>query len=146
MRRPTYSVIIFKHKHIVMCIKGMDKLLFRVCACAFVSMTSPPAASPLHDIPIIDLTEEKPIPDPIRTGSAPPSTSAPETGTRLQKLRCTICLDHPTQIAVTNCGHLFCNSCIRSALSNTVSRYPSCPVCRRRLNARQIYPLELRIE
>ncbi|EKM56502.1 uncharacterized protein PHACADRAFT_253670 [Phanerochaete carnosa HHB-10118-sp] len=39
---------------------------------------------------------------------------------------CPLCLEAPKETSATRCGHLFCTSCIRTALSNK----KMCPVCR----------------
>ena len=50
---------------------------------------------------------------------------------------CTLAVRDPVQ---TDCGHPFCNSCLRQTLRGTTL---TCPVCRSHLSASQIYPNRL---
>ncbi|KAF2272517.1 uncharacterized protein EI97DRAFT_385586 [Westerdykella ornata] len=54
---------------------------------------------------------------------------------------CVICMDTPTDITATSCGHLFCHSCLMEALIAGESRTDrgeqrrsQCPVCRKHIN------------
>ncbi|KAF4634333.1 hypothetical protein G7Y89_g3780 [Cudoniella acicularis] len=47
---------------------------------------------------------------------------------RLADFNCIICMDNPTDLTVTHCGHLFCSECLHQALYAGDKR--SCPVCR----------------
>jgi len=76
-----------------------------------------------------------------------------EEATTFNKLTCVICMDTPTDITATSCGHLFCHSCLMEALiagENRTQpgeqRKSQCPVCRKILNrnkASDIIPLLL---
>ena len=52
---------------------------------------------------------------------------------------CGICLDDipENDIGVTICGHMFCFECLRM----TVSKYHSCPCCKKKLSDKEIYVL-----
>ncbi len=52
---------------------------------------------------------------------------------------CGICLDDIPEdnIGVTNCGHIFCYDCLKL----TVSKYHSCPYCKKKLSDKEIYVL-----
>lgn len=52
---------------------------------------------------------------------------------------CGICLDEipENNIGVTSCGHIFCYECLKL----TVSKFHSCPYCKRKLSDREIYVL-----
>lgn len=60
---------------------------------------------------------------------------------RLSYLKCVICLDSPTDLTATNCGHLFCHECITAALRVTSATSGTCPVCRRKLTVKSLIPL-----
>jgi len=48
---------------------------------------------------------------------------------KLASFQCIICLDNPTDLTVTHCGHMFCSICLHEALhAGTQKR--ACPVCR----------------
>ncbi|KAH8600061.1 hypothetical protein B0O99DRAFT_682520 [Bisporella sp. PMI_857] len=48
---------------------------------------------------------------------------------RLAEFQCVICMDNPTDLTVTHCGHLFCSECLHQALHADNGKR-SCPVCR----------------
>lgn len=62
---------------------------------------------------------------------------------RLSHLKCVICLDSPTDLTATNCGHLFCHECITSALRVTSATSGVCPVCRRKTTLKSLIPLSI---
>lgn len=89
---------------------------------------------------------------PIRRPVVPPPAPAPalipvpqveepeeEPGKRvvLSEVRCPVCFDPVTTPASTICGHIFCFNCIK--LSQQAQK--QCPVCRTKLNPKQIYRL-----
>ncbi|KAH6680814.1 hypothetical protein B0J14DRAFT_634313 [Halenospora varia] len=47
---------------------------------------------------------------------------------RLADFNCIICMDNPTDLTVTHCGHLFCSECLHQALYAGDKK--CCPVCR----------------
>ncbi|TVY19828.1 E3 ubiquitin-protein ligase complex slx8-rfp subunit slx8 [Lachnellula arida] len=47
---------------------------------------------------------------------------------KLAEFQCIICMDNPTDLTVTHCGHLFCSECLHQALHAGDKK--SCPVCR----------------
>jgi len=66
---------------------------------------------------------------------------------KLADFKCVICLDDPTDLAATPCGHIFCDFCLQGALragqaANT--KFGRCPVCRRRVNFKDVIPLEIK--
>ncbi|OZJ02635.1 hypothetical protein BZG36_04163 [Bifiguratus adelaidae] len=65
--------------------------------------------------------------------------NAEDSGSR-PLVRCSVCFEAPVNCTATNCGHVFCNTCIRQAIA--VNR--KCPVCRKGLNYRGITLLELK--
>lgn len=62
---------------------------------------------------------------------------------RLSFLKCVICLDSPTDLTATNCGHLFCHECITAALRVGGSQTGNCPVCRRKTMIKNLIPLNI---
>lgn len=52
---------------------------------------------------------------------------------------CPLCLEAPKENSATRCGHLFCTSCIRTALSMK----KMCPVCREFAQPRQLRKIYL---
>lgn len=62
---------------------------------------------------------------------------------RLSHLKCVICLDSPTDLTATTCGHLFCHECISSALRVTSPAAGNCPVCRRKVALKNLIPLAI---
>lgn len=53
------------------------------------------------------------------------STAVPELGDLDKNMRCLICKEILRDAMITNCGHTFCNGCIRDA----VTAAPRCPHC-----------------
>jgi len=51
------------------------------------------------------------------------------------KLMCAICLDSMKMESSTVCGHIFCQSCIRGA----ISAQKKCPTCRRKLAMKDVH-------
>ncbi|KAL2075242.1 hypothetical protein VTL71DRAFT_185 [Oculimacula yallundae] len=47
---------------------------------------------------------------------------------KLAEFQCIICMDNPTDLTVTFCGHLFCSECLHQALH--AGEKKCCPVCR----------------
>ncbi|KAF2102708.1 hypothetical protein NA57DRAFT_71694 [Rhizodiscina lignyota] len=62
---------------------------------------------------------------------------------RLSSLTCVICLEPPTDLTATACGHLFCHHCLMEALiagENRGERTKSnCPVCRKNISRKRKY-------
>ncbi|CAI6332707.1 unnamed protein product [Periconia digitata] len=74
-----------------------------------------------------------------------------EKATTFRNINCVICMDTPTNLTATSCGHLFCHQCLMEALIAGENRAApgepkrsQCPVCRKILNRtkeRDIIPL-----
>jgi len=47
---------------------------------------------------------------------------------KLAEFQCIICMDNPTDLTITHCGHLFCSECLHQALHAGDKK--CCPVCR----------------
>ncbi|ESQ49310.1 hypothetical protein EUTSA_v10021816mg [Eutrema salsugineum] len=55
------------------------------------------------------------------------------------KFYCPICMCPLTEETSTKCGHIFCNSCIKKAISHQ----PSCPSCRKHVTASDLIRIYL---
>ena len=71
---------------------------------------------------------------------------------RLSNLTCVICMDTPTDLTATSCGHVFCYTCLMEALiagenrlgAHGETKRSQCPVCRKtiaRNKASDVIPL-----
>ncbi|KAF2686901.1 hypothetical protein K458DRAFT_416227 [Lentithecium fluviatile CBS 122367] len=77
-----------------------------------------------------------------------------EKATTFNTITCVICMDTPTDLTATACGHLFCHTCLMEALIAGENRAApgepkrsQCPVCRKFINrtkASDIIPLLLK--
>lgn len=61
-----------------------------------------------------------------------------ETKSTFNTFTCVICMDSPTDLSATACGHLFCHTCLMEALIAGENRAgpgetkrSQCPVCRK---------------
>jgi len=72
---------------------------------------------------------------------------------KLSKFTCIICLDNPTDLSVTACGHMFCSLCLHEALTAVPGRR-ICPVCRSNVGKTQpgkdppkngVFPLTMKL-
>ena len=96
-------------------------------------------------IEVIDLSsesDEEILIEPAHSDVPLPVTKATDDP-RLSYLKCVICLDSPTDLTATICGHLFCHECITSALRVSSTTSGSCPVCRRRTTLKSLIPLAI---
>lgn len=97
-------------------------------------------------IEVIDLSsdsdEDSVIGEPNQT-EAPVRQQNEAEDPRLSHLKCVICLDSPTDLTATNCGHLFCHECITAALRVTSATSGVCPVCRRKTTLKSLIPLAI---
>lgn len=95
-------------------------------------------------------------PDVTATVQAAPPEPYPTPGaaTTFNTFTCVICMDNPTDLSATACGHLFCHTCLMEALIAGENRTgpgeakrSQCPVCRKllsRTKASDIVPLLLK--
>ena len=71
---------------------------------------------------------------------------------RLSNLTCVICMDTPTDLTATSCGHVFCHTCLMEALvagenrlgAHGETKKSQCPVCRKTISrnkASDVIPL-----
>ncbi|RKF71192.1 hypothetical protein GcC1_105013 [Golovinomyces cichoracearum] len=51
---------------------------------------------------------------------------------KLSSFQCIICMDSPTDLTITHCGHMFCSECLHQALHAGDKK--CCPVCRTLVN------------
>ncbi|KAF8854833.1 hypothetical protein BDZ45DRAFT_676657 [Acephala macrosclerotiorum] len=97
------------------------------------SKTVLPADS--DDVPLVDLVdvnsqkelEEKKARDKAEAIKKANQDEATKP-VKLAEFKCIICMDDPTDLTVTHCGHLFCSECLHQALH--AGERKCCPVCR----------------
>lgn len=103
----------------------------------------PNARTARQEIVILDDDDDDGIPN---TRPSPPRTPPPRLSStfsqveRSPQLKCSVCLDIPQLLSYTDCGHVYCEECIRSA----VKINHKCPVCRKKMtlsNIRIMQPL-----
>ncbi|RAL59231.1 hypothetical protein DID88_006946 [Monilinia fructigena] len=98
---------------------------------------SPPKIDPDEDVEVVDLAENsnlqeyeaakaKEQEDLMRQQNQDEATKP----VKLVEFQCIICMDNPTDLTVTHCGHLFCAECLHSALHAGNTGRKTCPVCR----------------
>ncbi|ATZ53007.1 hypothetical protein BCIN_08g06210 [Botrytis cinerea B05.10] len=98
---------------------------------------SPSATQPEEDVEVVDLAENSNLEeyeaakakrqeDLIKQQNQDEATKP----VKLVEFQCIICMDNPTDLTVTHCGHLFCSECLHSALHAGNNGRKSCPVCR----------------
>ncbi|KAH4067818.1 hypothetical protein HBI70_108790 [Parastagonospora nodorum] len=96
----------------------------------------------------VDLTEEAPVQDVLqkqREDAVKAQTKPEEKPTTFNTFNCVICMDMPTDLTATACGHLFCHTCLMEALIAGENRAgpgepkrSQCPVCRKFINRNKI--------
>ncbi|KAF2015104.1 hypothetical protein BU24DRAFT_424010 [Aaosphaeria arxii CBS 175.79] len=93
----------------------------------------------------VDLTEEntplKEALDKQRADAVKAQQKPEEKATNFNTLTCVICMDTPTDLTATSCGHIFCHSCLMEALiageersAPGEPRRSQCPVCRKHIS------------
>ncbi|KAG5438694.1 hypothetical protein PCANB_002414 [Pneumocystis canis] len=79
---------------------------------------------------IIDLVEDEIYNEPSETCNVSTTNNSNDHSQgRFSGICCSICLDSPTDLSATPCGHLFCYSCILQAVSWTGATCPVCYAC-----------------
>ncbi|KAG9193960.1 hypothetical protein G6011_03995 [Alternaria panax] len=107
----------------------------------------------------VDLTQEpkSPLQDALqkqRADAVRVQARPEETVTTFNSFNCVICMDNPTDLTATACGHLFCHTCLMEALIAGENRTgphetkrSQCPVCRKTISrnkATDVIPLLLK--
>ncbi|KAF2182029.1 hypothetical protein K469DRAFT_713107 [Zopfia rhizophila CBS 207.26] len=97
--------------------------------------------TPETKIEEIDLSDDKPLQDILqkqRAEAVKAQQRPDEKPTTLTNFNCVICMDSPTDMTATACGHLFCHTCLMEALiagenrsGPTEPKRSQCPVCRK---------------
>ncbi|KAH7355979.1 hypothetical protein BKA66DRAFT_474274 [Pyrenochaeta sp. MPI-SDFR-AT-0127] len=93
----------------------------------------------------VDLTDDKePVQEILqkqREDAVKSQTKPEEAPTTFNNITCVICMDSPTDLTATTCGHLFCHTCLMEALIAGENRAgpgepkrSQCPVCRKNIN------------
>ncbi|KAF2740109.1 hypothetical protein EJ04DRAFT_425554 [Polyplosphaeria fusca] len=115
------------------------------------------AQSPPAKIEEIDLSDDKPAVQDVlqkqRADAVKAQQKPEETATTFKNINCVICMDTPTDLTATACGHLFCHTCLMEALiageNRSAPNEPKrsqCPVCRKFINRtkdKEVIPLML---
>lgn len=62
---------------------------------------------------------------------------------KLGDITCVICMENPTDLTATSCGHVFCHECLMHAIIASENRGPDhrkgqCPVCRKMLSRTKV--------
>ncbi|KAF1918275.1 hypothetical protein BDU57DRAFT_446410 [Ampelomyces quisqualis] len=112
--------------------------------------TQSPTPGPSAKRRKLDLTDDKQRPH----ASTNALTKPDDKPTTFNTFNCVICMDMPTDLTATACGHLFCHTCLMEALiageNRSVPGDPrrsQCPVCRKFINRNKptdIIPLLLK--
>ncbi|CAI9629836.1 l-lactate dehydrogenase a [Alternaria burnsii] len=106
----------------------------------------------------VDLTEPRsPLQEALQKQQADAvkaQAKPEETVTTFNSFNCVICMDNPTDLTATACGHLFCHTCLMEALIAGENRTgphetkrSQCPVCRKNISrnkATDVIPLLLK--
>ncbi|CAG5166642.1 uncharacterized protein ALTATR162_LOCUS6957 [Alternaria atra] len=106
----------------------------------------------------LDLTEQKtPLQEALQKqqeDAVKVQAKPEETVTTFNSFNCVICMDNPTDLTATACGHLFCHTCLMEALIAGENRTgphetkrSQCPVCRKTISrnkATDVIPLLLK--
>ncbi|EUC43456.1 hypothetical protein COCMIDRAFT_38590 [Bipolaris oryzae ATCC 44560] len=92
----------------------------------------------------VDLTENSSVQQVLqkqREDAAKVQARPDETFTTFNSFNCVICMDNPTDLTATACGHLFCHTCLMEALIAGENRTgphetkrSQCPVCRKTIS------------
>ncbi|KAJ4354955.1 hypothetical protein N0V95_003364 [Ascochyta clinopodiicola] len=120
------------------------------------SSTDRPNGKSPAKIEEIDLSQDDAILDVLqkqREEAVKSQAKPEETVTTFNNFNCVICMDRPTDLTATACGHLFCHTCLMEALIAGENRTgpgevkrSQCPVCRKsisRTRATDIIPISL---
>lgn len=84
---------------------------------------------------------------PLGSSSVPHSVSpSSSTSDRYSSISCPVCMETQTAfstssrfLVATNCGHLFCNECLRKS----IALMHKCPTCSRKLSLKQYHRIYL---
>ncbi|EXK80876.1 hypothetical protein FOQG_14648 [Fusarium oxysporum f. sp. raphani 54005] len=112
------------------------------------SPTRPPIdVEPKAEFDTIDLTETNEV---FEEGRKPEK----DDRVKLAAFQCVICMDDCSNLTVTDCGHLYCASCLHHSIYGNVTK-GKCPMCRRKLGMKPpesynsktkgYWPLELKL-
>ncbi|KAF2817676.1 uncharacterized protein BDZ99DRAFT_513904 [Mytilinidion resinicola] len=101
--------------------------------------------SPIEEVDLIDDDNDKTVLQNAlqkqRLEQVKAQERPAEKPLKMSTLTCVICMDTPTDITATSCGHLFCHACLMEALIAGENRSgvpeprrSQCPVCRKLIN------------
>ncbi|QDS76176.1 hypothetical protein FKW77_007957 [Venturia effusa] len=102
------------------------------------------------EIEAIDLTEEAtPLKDALQKQREDQIKAQREDAGKpllITKMTCVVCMDTPTDLTATKCGHLYCHMCLNESLkagearrrqAGEQQRIPQCPICRTKLDRKK---------
>ncbi|XP_057817962.1 E3 ubiquitin-protein ligase BRE1 isoform X2 [Cryptomeria japonica] len=95
--------------------------------------------APSCTINIVDDGDDDLTPYKRRRQGLASSSNNPPVQVNELNLNCPICMDSMKEETSTVCGHIFCNSCILSA----IQFQKKCPTCRRKLTDKNIHRIYL---
>ncbi|KAF2746189.1 hypothetical protein M011DRAFT_495036 [Sporormia fimetaria CBS 119925] len=101
--------------------------------------------NPFTDIEEIDLSDDRADLQEIlqkqRAEAVKAQEKPTEEATTFNTFNCVVCMDTPTDITATSCGHLFCHTCLMEALiagenrsTGNEPKRSQCPVCRKNIS------------
>ncbi|CZT52073.1 uncharacterized protein RSE6_13318 [Rhynchosporium secalis] len=97
------------------------------------------AKSEVHTIDLVDIDDKAEYEERMAKEQAETikkqNQAAATRSVKLAEFQCIICMDNPTDLTVTFCGHLFCSECLHQALY--AGEKKCCPVCRSNISSKK---------
>ncbi|KAI9837288.1 MAG: hypothetical protein M1819_000362 [Sarea resinae] len=118
----------------------------------------PSNAASIEEVDLVDVDDDASLSAALQKQRADQIQAQRQKGdesNRFGTMTCVICMEIPTDLTATDCGHLFCHTCLMEALIAGESQpgpqqaHSKCPVCRKRIRrqekrgVKEIIPLEL---
>ncbi|KAI9716269.1 MAG: hypothetical protein M1812_005494 [Candelaria pacifica] len=102
----------------------------------------------IEEVDLLDIDDDSGLSALLQKQRADEAKAKPTEGQdtpNFSRLQCIICLETPTDLTATSCGHLFCHTCVMEALIAGESQAlragefapatkSKCPVCRQRIS------------
>ncbi|KAI9801177.1 MAG: hypothetical protein M1825_003451 [Sarcosagium campestre] len=100
-----------------------------------------PAIQKIEEVDLLDVDDDSGLSGLLRKQQeeqVQAQRRAGEEAPKMSSLQCIICLDTPTDLTVTWCGHFFCHKCLMDAIAvGEVRNKPRCPVCRKAVHRKR---------